>query len=340
MKSVQRTLGILVSLAALAAVVVLGIVTYGRLDARPRTDDAYLQADLVHMAPDVSGRVVELNVRDNQYVRAGDVLLTIDQEPYQLRVDQARAQVRSLEAELAQQTSQIASQQSKANAANTSISSARAQLALANLTLARLAPLGARGYVPAEQVDQARTSQRSAQISVQEAEEQAQGAQQAVSSTASTEAQLQGARASLAQAERELRLTVVRAPCDGRVTGLGIAAGEYAATGRALFTIIDTGRWYAVGNFRETDLPGIRPGARATVFVLSYPDQPVGGTVDSVGWGVTPDEGGTSLSGLPQVPRSLEWVRIAQRFPVRVRLDQPPEALMRLGASAVIVVDR
>ena len=76
------------------------------------------------------------------------------------------------------------------------------------------------------------------------------------------------------------------------------------------------------------------------MFVLSNPNQPVGGTVDSLGWGVTPDEGSTSLGGLPQVPRSLEWVRIAQRFPVRILIDQPPEALMRLGASGVIVIDR
>ena len=144
---------------------VLGVLTYVRLDTRPRTDDAFLQADLVHMAPDVSGRVVALNVRNNQFVRAGDVLFTIDQEPYRLRVDQARAQVHMLEAELAIQTNQVASQQSKAQAANTSIGSAQAQLALANVTLARLVPLGARGYVPAEQVNQARTSQRSAQIS-------------------------------------------------------------------------------------------------------------------------------------------------------------------------------
>ena len=336
----QRSLGILVSIAALVSVVVLGILTYVRLDARPRTDDAFLQADLVHMAPDVSGRIVALDVRNNQFVRAGDVLLTIDQEPYQLRVDQARAQVRMLEAELAVQTNQVASQQSKAQASNTSIGSAQAQLALANVTLGRLVPLGARGYVPAEQVDQARTSQRSAQISLQEAQEQARSAQQSVSSTKPTEEQLQGARSSLAQAERDLRLTVVKAPCDGRITSLDIAVGEYAAMGRPLFTLINTERWYAVGNFRETDLAGIQPGQRATVFVLSYPNQPVSGTVESLGWGVTPDEGSTASGGLPRVPRSLEWVRIAQRFPVRVLLQNPPEPLMRVAATAVMVIDR
>lgn len=328
------------SLAALVAVVALGFLTYARLDARPRTDDAFLQADLVHMAPDVSGRIVALNVRNNQQVKTGDVLLTIDQEPYLLHVDQARAQVRMLEAELELQISQVASQQSKADASNTSISSAQAQLALANITLARLVPLGARGYVPAEQVDQARTSQRTAQISLKEAQEQARGAQQGVTSTKPTEEQLQGARATLAQAERDLRLTVLRAPCDGRITSLDITAGEYATIGRPLFTIINTEHWYAVANFRETELAGIGPGQHATVFVLSNPHQPVSGTVESLGWGVTADEGTTSSGGLPRVPRSLEWVRIAQRFPVRVLLHNPPEPLMRVAATAVVVIDR
>ncbi len=123
------------------------------------------------------------------------------------------------------------------------------------------------------------------------------------------------------------------------ITGLDIAAGEYAAAGHPLFTIIDNEQWYAVGNFRETDLDGVRPGQRAAVYVLSAPSHPVEGVVDSLGAGVSPDEG-ISIGGLPHVPRSLSWVRIAQRFPVRIRLLSPPPAIMRLGASSVIVIDR
>ena len=339
MARVRRSLGILISVAALAAVVLLAILTVQRLDARPRTDDAFLDADLVHMAADVSGRIVTLNVSDNQAVHRGDVLFVIDLEPYRLRVAQATAQVHALEAQLAVETNQVASQGTKAEAAATGVGSARAQLVLATATLARLEPLGARGFVTAEQVDQARTAQRTAEISLTEAQEQAQQARQSVSSTKPLEQQLQGARASLALAERDLRLTEVRSPCDGRITGLDIAAGEYAATGRPLFTIIDTERWYAVGNFRETDLAGMKVGQRATIYVLSQPREPVRGTIDSLGWGVRPDEASTS-GNLPTVARSLNWVRIAQRFPVRVLLDDPPEPLMRVAASAVVVIDR
>src|ERR1700757_2075928 len=155
MLAVRKALGVLVSLLALAGVLVTGVLATRRIHFRPRTDDAYLQADLVHMAPDVSGRIVELDVRDNQAVRKGDVLFRIDPEPYQLRVDQARATVQGLEAKLALTADQVASQTSKADAAASGINTAEAQRALAASTLARMEPLLGPGFVTAPQVDQA-----------------------------------------------------------------------------------------------------------------------------------------------------------------------------------------
>src|SRR5262249_44476665 len=147
------------------------------------------------------------------------------------------------------------------------------------------------------------------------------------------------ARATLALAERDLNKTVVRAPCNGRITALDIAAGEFAATGHPLFTIIDTQHWYAIGNFPEPALAGIEPGQRATVYVMAQPSRPVPGKVDSLGWGVASDVSAT-FGGLPHVERTLNWVRIAARFPVRILLDTPPDDLMRYGATAVIVIDK
>ncbi|MBV9538836.1 MAG: multidrug transporter subunit MdtN [Acidisphaera sp.] len=332
-------MGVLVSLAAFAAVIVLAVLTTRRIDLRPRTDDAYLQADVVHMAPEVSGRIVELNVRDNQRVHRGDVLFRIDPIPFQLRVEQVRATVRGLEAKLAVTTDQIAAQTSSADTANRGIASAEAQLMLASSTLARLEPLLPRGYVTAEQVDQARTAKRTAEIALQQARLQAQSAREAISSSKPAAEELEAAKAALAMAERELRLTIAHSPCDGQITALDIAAGEFAITGKPLFTIIDTEQWYAIGNFRETDLAGLMPGQHALVYVMQARRRPLRGVLDSLGGGVGPDEGATLL-GLPHVPRSLNWVRIAQRFPVRILLDDPPPALMRIGASAAIVIER
>ena len=339
MLAVRKALGVLVSLIALASVLVTVVLATRRIDQRPRTDDAYLQADLVHMAPDVSGRIVELDVRDNQAVRKGDVLFRIDPDPYRMRVDQARAAVVGLEAKLALTADQVAAQTSKAGAAERGIGSAEAQRALASSTLARMQPLLGSGFVTAQQVDQARTAQRTAQIALQQAQLQADEARQAITNTKPIEAELEGARATLALAERDLNKTVVHAPCDGRITALGIAAGEFAATGHPLFTIINTEHWYAIGNFRETDLAGMEPGQRATVYVMAQPNRPLRGQVNSLGWGVASDVSAT-IGGLPHVERTLNWVRIAARFPVRILLDAPPDDLMRYGATAVIVIDK
>src|SRR6516164_10337767 len=124
---VRKTLGVVVSLIALIGVLVTVVLATRRVDERPRTDDAYLQADLVHLAPDVSGRIVELNVRDNRKVRKGEVLFRIDPEPYQMRVDQARAAVRGLEAKLDLTADHVAAQTSKADAAASGINTAEAQ---------------------------------------------------------------------------------------------------------------------------------------------------------------------------------------------------------------------
>src|SRR5215472_6297949 len=335
----RKALGILVSLLSLAGIIATVVLATRRIDQRPRTDDAYLQANLVHMAPDVSGRIVELEVGNNQAVHKGDVLFRIDPEPYQMRVDQARAAVQGLEAKLALTADQVAAQTSKADAATSGIDTAEAQRALAASTLARMEPLLGRGFVTAQQVDQARTTQRTAQLSLQQARLQADEARQAIINTKPTEAELDGARATLALAERDLNKTVARAPRDGRITALDIAAGEFAATGHPLFTIIDTEHWYAIGNFRETDLAGIEPGQRATVYVMAQPSRPVPGKVDSLGWGVASDVSAT-FGGLPHVERTLNWVRIAARFPVRILLDTPPDDVMRYGATAVIVIDK
>jgi membrane fusion protein, multidrug efflux system len=336
---IRKGMGVVVSLATFAAAILLTALTIWRIDARPRTDDAYLEADVVHMAPEVSGRIVELAVRDNQTVHRGDVLFRIDQVPFQLRVDQAQATVRGLEAKLGVTSDQVAAQTSTADTASRGIATAEAQLALASSTLARMQPLLPSGYVTAEQVDQARTAKRTAEIAVQQARLQAQSARDAISSPKPVAEELEAARAALAMAERDLRLSVVRAPCDGRITALDIAAGEFGVTGKPLFTIIDTENWYAVGNFRETELMGIKPGQRALVYVMQAPQTPVQGAVESIGGGVRTDEG-ENILGMPFVPRTLNWVRIAQRFPVRVLLKDPPPSLMRIGASVAIVIER
>jgi len=321
---------------AVAAAVALGATTLFVVDRRPRTHDAHLFAYSAGMAPEVSGRVLALHVINNQRVNAGEPLVDIDPEPFAMRLRQARAQVTALKAQISLTGRQVTSQKYGADAAATQISHAREQLALAQDTLHRQEPLLAKGYVTNQQIDEARTNERNAAIALTTATQQASQARQAVGDTDSLIAQLGGAEAAEALAARDLRVTTLRAPFAGTVVGLQIAKGAYAIAGQSLFTLIKDDEWYAIADFRETELPRIAVGDPATVWTMSDDDKPIRGTVQSLGRGVQPDDRGGP--GLPVVGRTLDWVVVAQRFPVWVRLDDPPSNVTRIGATASVRV--
>jgi multidrug efflux system membrane fusion protein len=324
--------GILVIAIGLAAYVVY------YLDQSPRTDDAFVRADTIGVAPQVSGRIVHLRAHDNKAVKKGDVLFEIDPIPYQHTLERARAALDSLQKQIGLTSRDVRAQQFGAAAARANIERAQAQAKQAADTLARIEPLLAKEYVTAEQVDQARTAKRAAEAALQVAQRDAERAAAAVSGVDALVAKLGELRAAVATAEYDLSQTVMRAPFDGRVINLDIAQGEFAATGRPLFTLIDTENWYVIANFRETALKGMRPGMKAEVYLMSDPSRRFAGTVHSIGFGVFPEEGGSSANGLPKVPRDINWVRVAQRFPVRIRVDAPPADLFRIGASAVALI--
>lgn len=333
----RTAIGRVLAAASIAAALVLGILVLRRLDARPRTDDAVVTADTIEVVPEVTGRIVTLDVKDDQAVHQNDVLFTIDSEPYRLRLAQAKAQMHSLENQIALGSRTVASQVTGASVAQTNIDAARARLEAATDTLDRLEPLAGKGYVTAEQLELARTAKLTAEAGLKESIQAARQARQLVGNTLALESQLDGARALVAMAERDLRNTTVRAPFDGRIVGVKTSVGQIVSPVRPLFTLIDTRRWYVVANFRETELRKIRPGDPVTAYVMADPRRHLDGTVESIGSGViTADD--LNLAGVPHVWSSLNWVRIAQRFPVRVLLAHPPAELMRLGASAVVVI--
>ena len=156
--------------------------------------------------------------------------------------------------------------------------------------------------------------------------------------TLSLEAQLEGAQAAEANAARNYDLTTLRAPFAGKVVGLQIAEGTFAVAGHPLFSLIKSDAWYAIADFRETELPRIAVGDRATVWTMSESNSAFAGRVESLGAGVqVTNQGGP---GLPSVGRDLDWVVVAQRFPVWVRLDNPPPFAMHVGLTASVKIGR
>jgi len=328
-----RLVGFALIVSAIVAIIFVAMQRTTTL----RTDHAEVSATIVPISTNVPGPIAEVFVGDNVFVEAGDLLFRIDPEPYELRVEQARAMLRTAEAELETGGRLLSVQQTNAEIASRQIDRARNHVDLTRQSLQRLENLLPRGMVTAQQVDTARTVHGDALISLDESLSQQLAAQTMIGTLDAPEAQVDLARTSLALAERELRRTEVRAPISGRITGLDLGVGTYVVTGVSLFSLIDTEDWVVTALFRETELPRIRVGAPVDVFVMSAPTQRLSGRVQSLGYGVRTTDS-ISILGLPVIDSSVDWVRVAQRFPVTIRLEEPPEELMRVGASASVTI--
>jgi len=328
--------GKLIALASIAAALVLGTLVLFAIDRRPRTHDARLFAFSAAMASEINGRIVRVCVSNDQRVAKGSPLIVIDPAPYEMQLRQARAQVAALKAQIGLTGRQVESQGSGARAAESQVQRAREQLKLAQDTRERLEPLVTPGFITQQQLDEARTNETSALAALSALTRSATQAHQAIGDTLSLQAQLEGAEAADALATRNLDLTTLRAPFDGVVVGLQIAEGTFALSGRPLFSLIKSEGWYAIADFRETELPRIAVGDRATVWTMANSERAISGRVESLGSGVqSTDQDGPDL---PKVGRDLNWVVVAQRFPVWVRLDSPPPEAMHVGMTASVKV--
>jgi membrane fusion protein, multidrug efflux system len=386
----------LISVGIVAAAVVLGLAVLYKSNYYPRTDDAEVFANFIGIAPQVEGPIIRLNVRDNQFVKQGELLFEIDDRPYRYALEKALSEQAALEGQIEDERRKIAAlvsgvsvsqanihssqadirrwaaaiDQSRADVANAEqgVKRARAEWTYANNNLHRIEPLLAKQFVTVDQVDRARTSEVAQAEALQQAESQLQLAQAGLQSSMAqyehSKASLdeshakheqsinavttleplvnqRGARASAVETARyNLNNCRVYAPFDTRVTNLTIAEGAYAHVGQQVFTLIDARTWWAIGNFREGTLQHIEPGMRADVFVLSKPNIRLSGVVDSIGFGTTPDPDvfGRLGPGLPEAQRTLNWVHLASRFPVRVRVTNPPPELFRVGESAIVEI--
>jgi len=252
--------------------------------------------------------------------------------------------------------------------ATAALQQAKSDASYAVNNLNRLEPLLAKQFVTPDEVDRARTLAETRNEAARRAESQLElmkarlSASEAQKSQASSlivqsTAQLeQSSNAVLILdpliADRENRAATVRraqydyencsiyAPFDARVTNLTVSEGQYVKAGQQLFTLIDTRIWWVMANFRETQLRAIRPGSPADVYVMSDPTHKLEGVVESLGFGVTPDPDviGKMSSGLPETQRTLNWVRLASRYPVRIRIVSPPSDLMRVSEVAAVVM--
>jgi membrane fusion protein, multidrug efflux system len=392
----EKQLSRWVSIGIVGAAVLLGAIVLYHADQSPRTDDAEVFANFIGIAPQVEGPIVRLNVRDNQFVKKGELLYEIDDQPYQYALQRALSEQSALEGQIVDEQRRInalvsgvsvakanvsgseadvtrwgaATEQARADVANSEegLSRAKAEWTYASNNLHRLEPLLAKQFVTVDQVDRARTSEITQSEAVKQADSQLRlsqaGLQSALAQYDRSKAALEQSKAQHEQAnnavttleplvnQRGARESAVKdarynlnncrvyAPFDALVTNLTISEGAYAHVGQDVFTLIDARTWWAIGNFREGQLENIKPGMRADVYLMSRPNIRFAGVVDSLAFGVTPDPDviGKLDKGLPDVQRTLNWVHLASRYPVRVRVENPSAELFRVGESAVITI--
>ncbi|AOI42717.1 HlyD family secretion protein [Burkholderia oklahomensis] len=281
----RKLFGFVATAAILIVAILIGRTLWVHYMDEPWTRDGRVRAEIVNVAPDVSGAVVELPVRDNQFVKKGDLVMQIDPSHYQIAIEQAQAAVAARRAEL---------QMRRADAAR------RADL------------------------DALVVSKENRENSVQTA--------------SSAEAQYQQAIAALDAAKLNLERTRVVAPVDGYITNLNVFKGDYATAGQAKLAIVDSHSFWVYGYFEETKLPRVKIGAKAQMRLMS--GGVLKGHVESISRGIYDRDNPQSRDLVADVNPTFNWVRLAQRVPVRIHIDEVPKDLvLSAGTTCTVIVE-
>jgi multidrug resistance efflux pump len=260
---------------------------YQRYITTPWTRDCQVRANVVGIAPRISGPVIQVAVKDNQEVKQGDLLFEIDPADYKAQVQIAQGQVLNAEANLKQREQEMARQK--------------------DLFERRVSAV--------------------------------QDYQNAQDNLSAAQAQAETARANLQLAQLNLSYTRISAPVNGYVTNMNISPGTYVSAGKQLTALVDTSSFWVAAYFKETQLPFIKVGEKAKVTLLGHREHPIEGEVRSIGWGIFVQDGSSDPSGLlPAVSQTVDWVRLPQRFPVRIQLAPDPGLPLRIGQTVSVAM--
>lgn len=346
--------------AVVAVAVLLVLLKYRDYILNPWTRDGQVRADVIQITPRVSGPLVALPIVDNQFVETGDLLFEIDPRTYAASLDQARAEYDKAKDNYQAQGKNVESAQAQVEASRAQIRQAESGIKQLDATVAKdkaelerqqqLLPQKATSKksveraqanydVSIEQRAGALATLSQSQANLARAEADLAESRATLGASGDANASLRQAQAALDQATLDLEFTRVLAPVDGYVTNLNLRQGSQAVANQPALALVDINSYWVHGFFRETSVGGMRKGDKAIVTLMSYPDHPIEGHVNSLGWGIAQDDGSTGFDLLPNISPTFEWIRLAQRVPVRVHLDDVPEDVaLRVGTTASVLV--
>ena len=357
MKTYQKYLltGALVFIAA-----ALMLYKYWDYAVNPWTRDGQVRAQVVQITPRVSAPIINLPIVDNQFVKAGDLLFEIDPRTFEATREQKRAQLDSTRDEIEALARQVEAAQADVDAATANIKRAEAAIRAytgrvdqAQAEYRRQQILDKERATSKKRVEAARGDyiavvnekanaeaqllQMQAQLS--QAEANLAKARADLGAPGDQNAKLRQAKAEVREAELNMEFTQVKAPVDGYVTNLNLRLGSQAVANQPALALVDVNSFWIHGFFRENYIKDIREGDRAIVTLMTYPDKPLDGHVESLGWGIAQQDGSTGSDLLPNISPTFEWIRLAQRVPVRIHLDEVPEDVkLRVGTTASVLV--
>jgi membrane fusion protein (multidrug efflux system) len=322
-KLVKAGIAVLVLILAIG----FGVHFWRQSKAFVSTDNAYVNADRIELAAQVSGPITAIHIQDQQPVKKGDVLLEIDPQPYQIAVDAAEAQL-----DLAYQTT--SQDKAAVAAARAQIEQRTAELTNAQSNEKRAKELTEQKLISKQLADTAMTEARTAEAAVSAANANLQQALSALGKAGASNATVRAAAAKVAQARLDLERTRITAPADGLIANFELRPGSTVQAGVPIFTIIGDSNYWVDANFKETELARIRPGQKARIVVDMYKKHEFRGEVESLSGGA-----GQAFSLLPAQNATGNWVKVTQRVPVRVRvLDADPRFPLRIGTTATVRV--
>lgn len=351
------------TLATAAVVLVaIGMVAYKYWDyvTNPWTRNGMVRAQVIQIAPRVSGPIVKQPIKDNQLVRKGDLLFEIDPRTFQAAFDEARAKVeqtrddiKALEEQVKAANQAVKQYDAMIDQAKIEITGYQSNLERAKRDFERAEELLPNGSITKQAYDSRKAATEIAEAQLNRAKvhflEVTAQKEQAVANLARAKAnlgapgeenaKLRAAQAALETARLNLEFTQVNAPVDGYITNLQVKEGDQIVANQAVVALVDIHTFYVDGFFRETFVGRIRPGDQAIVTLMSYPDRALRGRVDSIGWGIAQKDGSPGYKLLPSVSPTFEWIRLAQRIPVRINLVNVPDTVqLRVGTTASVLV--
>ena len=351
---------VLLTAAVVLVAAAVFAVKYWDYMVNPWTRDGQVDAQVIQITPRVSGPIVKLPILDNQFVKADDLLFEIDPRTFaaalaqaEANLDRTRDDLIALEREVEAAAATVGQFDAQIAAATANITRTKAELERTRIDVDRVKKLLSGGNVSKRRYDQAIADYESAVASDNNAlatvTQARAGKQAAIATLAKAEAnlgapgeenaQLRAAKAAVESARLNLEFTEVRAPVDGYVTNLKLRLGSQGIANQPALALVDSNSFWVNGFFRETFVGDIQTGDEAVVTLMSYPDTPLTGRVDSIGWGIAQEDGSTGFDLLPNVNPTFQWIRLAQRVPVRIHLERVPEGVaLRVGTTASVMV--